>query len=121
MSEPASPGGESAALQWAIENFRNNAHNLKDPDSAKKRLAYNKELLLHMHYIVETIQRGNSLSIVVPESSLELHRMDHDELVDLLSARPRRRRVYHQIESVTAAPTSPHGSTPGARPQPPAS
>jgi hypothetical protein len=33
----------------------------------------------------------------------------------------RRRRVYHQIESVTAAPTSPHGSTPGAKPQPPAS
>jgi hypothetical protein len=60
MNEPASAAGdEGAALQWAIENFRNNAHNRKDPDSAKKRLAYNKKLLLDMKYIVETIQRGN--------------------------------------------------------------
>ena len=44
MNEPASAAGdEGAALQWAIENFRNNAHNRKDPDSAKKRLAYNKK------------------------------------------------------------------------------
>ena len=86
MNEPASAAGdEGAALQWAIENFRNNAHNRKDPDSAKKRLAYNKKLLLDMKYIVETIQRGNSLSIVVPESTEQLHRMDHDELVDLIA------------------------------------
>ena len=44
MSEPASPGDESAALQWAIENFRNNARDLEGPNSAKEWLAYNEGL-----------------------------------------------------------------------------
>jgi hypothetical protein len=52
MSEPGdknapdTPGDECAALQWAIESFRNNAHSLKDPAFAKKWLAYSKQLLL---------------------------------------------------------------------------
>jgi hypothetical protein len=109
MSEPAStadhpmlPGDETAALQWAIENFRNNARNLKDPDSAKKRWAYNKQLLMN-DKSVETIQRGNTLSIVVPESYEELHRMDHDELVDLIAAAREERETHEYLLAVAAA------------------
>jgi hypothetical protein len=113
MSKPASPGDERAALQWAIENFRNNAHNRKDPDSAKKRLAYNKKLLLLMNSAVETIQRGNSLSIVVPESSLELHRMDHDELVDLIAEARDGEETHEYLLAVAAALMDNDHSLPG--------
>jgi hypothetical protein len=65
------PGDESAALQWAIENFRNNTHNLKDPDYPKKRLDYNKRLLLSTG-TVRTVQHGSWLCIVVPESTEQL-------------------------------------------------
>ena len=102
MSEPASPGDESAALQWAIENFRNNAHNLKDPDSAKKRLAYNKQLLL-IQGVAKTIQRGNALSIVVPEFTEQLHRMDPDELVDLIAEARKEEGVHEYLLAVAAA------------------
>jgi len=79
------PRDESAALQWAIENFRNNAYKLKDNNLPAKRAAYNKELLMLMKNTVETIPRGDALSIVVPESSEQLHRIDEDELVDLVT------------------------------------
>jgi hypothetical protein len=113
MSEPASPGDESAALQWVIENFCNKAHSLKDPDSAKKRLAYNKKLLLLMNSIVETIQRGNSLSIVVPESTEQLHRMDHDELVDLIAAARDGGETHEYLLAVAAALMNNDHSLPG--------
>jgi hypothetical protein len=114
MNEPASAAGdEGAALQWAIENFRNNAHNRKDPDSAKKRLAYNKKLLLDMKYIVETIQRGNSLSIVVHESTEQLHRMDHDELVDLIAQARNGGETGEYLLAVAAALVDNDHSLPG--------
>ena len=113
MSEPASPGDESAALQWAIENFRNNAHNLKDSASAKKRLAYNKKLVLFMNSVVETIQRGNSLSIVVPESTEQLHRMDHDELVDLIAQARNGGETHEYLLAVAAALVDNDHSLPG--------
>jgi hypothetical protein len=103
MSEPALPGDEGAALQWAVENFRNNVPKLKDPDSAKERLAYNKQLLIRMSCCVETIQRGNTLSIVVPESPEQLHRMDHDELVDLIAAARKGGGAHELLLAVAAA------------------
>jgi hypothetical protein len=103
MKEPASAAGdEGAALQWAIENFRNNAHGLKDPDFAKKRLAYNKQLLLG-NGMVQTIQRGDALSIVVPESTEQLHRMDPDELVDLITEAREGEEVHKYLLAVAAA------------------
>ena len=103
MSEPAGAGSKSAPFSQAVENFRNNAHNLKSHDPAQKRIAYNKKLLL-MNSIVKSIQRGNSLSIVVPETSLELHRMDHDELVVLTAAHEERRHM--NLLLAVAAPRS---------------
>ena len=114
MSEPASttrepmlrpdiPGDESAALQWAIENFRNNAHNLKDPDITKKRLAYNKQLLLGLGFVVKTIQRENALSIVIPKSTEQLHRMDQDELVGLIAEAREGGEAHEYLLAVAAA------------------
>jgi hypothetical protein len=102
MSEPTSPGDESAALQWAIENFRNNAHNLIDPDFAKKLLAYSKQLLLYKG-MVQTIQRGDALSIVVPESAEQSHRMDPDELVDLITKAREEELAHEYLLAVAAA------------------
>jgi hypothetical protein len=79
---------ESAALKWAIESFRNNdnAHNFKDESTGRKeRLAYNKMLLSLLSSAVETIDHGGAQSIVVPESTEQLHRMDQDELVSLIA------------------------------------
>jgi hypothetical protein len=103
MKEPASAAGdEGAALQWAIENFRNNAHTLKDPDFAKERLAYNKQLLLG-NGMVQTVQRGNALSIVVPESTEQLHRMDPDELEDLIAEAREGEGAHEYLLAVAAA------------------
>ncbi len=78
------PRDESAALKWAIENFHNNKHNLKDPDIARKKQTYYKWLLSVMRSTVETIQHGGGQSIVVPDSTETLHRIDPDELIDLI-------------------------------------
>ena len=43
--ESDTPQDESAALQWAIENFRNNECRLKDADHVRKKLTYYKRLL----------------------------------------------------------------------------
>jgi hypothetical protein len=103
MKEPASTAGdEGAALQWAIENFRNNAHQLKDPDFAKRRFAYSKQLLLGKG-MVKTIQRGDAFSIVIPESTEQLHRMDPDELGDLIAEARDGKGAHEYLLAVAAA------------------
>lgn len=42
------PRDENAALQWAIETFRQNTRSLKNGGTAKEWLAHNKTLLLHL-------------------------------------------------------------------------
>ena len=75
---------ENAALQWAIETFRNNASSLKVGGTAKERSAYNKTLLLHLRKTVKAIESKGAQAIVVPESFETLHRIDNDELLDLV-------------------------------------
>jgi len=99
---PNAAGDESAALQCAIEDFRNNAGRLKDHTFAKKRLAYNKRLLL-LKGMVEILPRGDGLSIIVPESAEQRHRMDHDELVDLIAAAREEEDAHDYLLAVAAA------------------
>jgi hypothetical protein len=76
------PQDESAALQWAIKNFRKNEHNLKDTDIERKKLTYYKRLLSAAKITV--IQHGGEQSIVVPDSPETQHRLDPDELITLI-------------------------------------
>jgi hypothetical protein len=102
FQEAYAPRDESAALQWAVETFRRNAFCF-DPDYAGKRLAYNKQLLLHMKVMVETIQHAGGQSIVVPESTAELHRIDPDELLDLIAKARESDIVREYLLAVAAA------------------
>ena len=118
MSEPGdknapdTPGDECAALRWAIESFRNNAHSLKDPAFAKKWLAYSKQLLL-MKGVVETIRRGGASAIVVPAIFLELHRIDHDELISLIAQAREEGETHEYLLAISAALIDNDHSLPG--------
>ena len=94
---------ENAALQWAIETFRNNASALKGGGSKKERLAYNKTLLLHLKRCVETIQHNGAPAMVVPESYETLHRIDNEELLDLIRDAGEAKETREYMLAVAAA------------------
>jgi hypothetical protein len=97
---------ENAALQWAIENLRNNAHTLKDVAHAKKVHAYNMGLVRHhLKSIVKTIQRGDAQSVVVPESLESAHRMDQEELLDLIAGARVNSAAHEYLLAIAAALT----------------
>jgi len=89
-------------LQWAIETFENGR--VKDVDQAKRLREYNISLLRHhSKYVVKSIQRGDTQSIVVPESLETAHRMDHDELLDLIGGTRKDGEMHEYLLAVAAA------------------
>lgn len=97
------PRDETAALQWAIESFRNNARIRMDPSHIRERRDYNALLLNEFRATVETIQRGDTQSIMVPDSFETTHRMDHDELLDLIACARKDGEVYEYLLAIAAA------------------
>jgi hypothetical protein len=98
------PFDDNAALQWAVESFRRNSCSLRDGGTAKEWLAYNKTLLLHLKKCVEIIQHKGAQAIVVPESFETLHRIDNEELLDLIrGAREGHETTHAYILAVAAA------------------
>ena len=92
---------ESAASRWAIEYFRDNEHNLKGANLAKEEWAYLKRLLSAAK--IRVIQHEGEQSIVVPGSTESLHRIDPDELMDLVEAAQKYGDLRDYLLAIAAA------------------